>query len=85
MNVIRDEVVVARKDHRCMSGLNVIKKGWTYNRTTIVYDDCIYTWKQCMMCKEAMAKAHDRDYLYPEERFPEGWAREDNVGCGEVS
>lgn len=83
MRVIRDETVVAKKDHICQSGFNMIKKGLTYNRTTIVNDGEIYTWKQCMMCKKAMGKV-DNDHLYPEERYPEGWAKEYNVGCGET-
>ena len=81
MTTLDSKVVTARKDHQCMSGLTTIKKGEQYERTTITFDGRIYTWKQCLKCKEAMSISSDRDGLYEEERYPEGWAREDRVGC----
>ena len=82
MRVLKQELVVARKDHMCQSGLSVIRKGWTYERTTIVFDGEIYDWKQCMTCKEAMSESDRSTSLNEEEAYPEGWAKEDNVGCG---
>lgn len=82
MDTLAQKDVVARKDRQCQSGLGEIKKGDTYERTTITFDGRIYDWKQCMKCKDAMSIPSDRDGLYEEERYPEGWAKEDEVGCG---
>ena len=81
MTTLDSKIVTARKAHVCQSGYQPIKKGEQYERTTIVFDGRIYTWKQCLKCKEAMSIPSDRDHMYEEERYPEGWAKEDGVGC----
>jgi hypothetical protein len=83
MTTLDSKIVTARKEHTCQSGYRQIQKGDKYERTTIVFDGRIYTWKQCLKCKTAMSKPSDRDGLYEEERYPEGWAAEDQVGCAE--
>ena len=81
MNILDSKIVKARKTHACQSGLRKIKKGSRYERTTIVWDGRIYTWKQCLKCKKAMGMPSGRDGLYEEERYPVGWANDDSVGC----
>ena len=83
MQALSSKIVTARKEHTCQSGFGTIAKGKKYERTTIVFDGRIYDWKQCMKCRKAMDTPSDRDAMYEEERYPEGWAKEDGVGCAE--
>lgn len=52
MKVLRNETLVARKEHRCDFCGEVISVGEKYNRQTNVYDGRVYDWVSHSECSK---------------------------------
>lgn len=85
MEVLAQVERTARKPHICNDGLGTIAKGEKYRDVRICDDGRVWTWKSCQACQKAMNKSDRPTFLYPEEAYPEGWAKDDGVGCAAIS
>lgn len=59
MDLLTDEIITARQDHRCDFCGGVIHKGEKYNRQAIAEDGRVWTWKSHEVCKYIAHEIND--------------------------
>lgn len=60
MDVLREEVRVSRKDHRCSACNAIMPKGSRVRTVTVANEGTVYDWRTCNACDVLLTKHRDR-------------------------